>query len=325
MIINHNISAINAQRMFKLNTIELSDSIAKLSSGMRINKAADDPAGLAVSEKMRAQVRGLNMASRNIQNGISFIQTAEGWLSETTDILQRMRELAVQSANGIYTPEDRMQIHTEIKQLVSEVDRIASQAEFNGYKLLKGGFRTATAGNPGAEASKGDASSGTRDIPKVQAGDLGHQHKLVDEKNGGITIHVGPNMDHRERIFIENMSAPALGLTEGPGSDAKLKVDYTTQDGANQAISTVDTALYVVNKQRANLGAYQSRMEIASRGVDIAAENLQSAESQIRDTNMALEMVQYVKSKILTETSASLLSQANTKPYVVAGLLNSLK
>ncbi len=328
MIINHNISAMYTQRVFNLNTMDLSKSMEKLSSGMRINKASDDAAGLAVSEKMRAQIRGLNVASRNIQAGVSFLQTAEGWLQETTSIMQRMRELAVQSANGIYTQEDRMQIQVEINQLVDEVDRIASQAEFNGLKLLKGGFRRGEgAAEKAAPAEKAaGANSAQRPVPKVEPGDVSQQHAVVNE-GGGVAIQMGANMDQREKVYIENMSAAALGLSKGPADNSgkrELSMNYLSQEGANKAIGVIDAALYSVNKQRADMGGYQVRLEAAERGVDIAAENLQSAESYVRDTNMAHEMIKYVKSRILTETSGSLLAQANMKPMIVARLLEKM-
>ncbi len=323
MIINHNLSAMNARRHFSLNSSSMDVSLQKLSSGMRINRGMDDPAGLAVSEKMRAQIRGLNVASRNAQDGVSFLQTAEGWLSETTEILQRMRELSVQTANGIYTQEDRSQIQTEINQLVDEIDRIASQAEYNGMRILKGGFRNPDAAKNAAPATKGDGkNSAMRPIPTVDSSKAVN-HDLVNEK-GGVAIHIGANTDQREIIYIENVSAAALGLADGDGDNKKLTIDYSSQEGANKSIATIDGALHVVNRQRANLGAYQSRLEIASRGTDIAAENLQAAESRIRDTDMADEMVRYVKSRILTEASGSLLAQANLKPMIITRILDKM-
>ncbi|MDH4129008.1 MAG: flagellin [Spirochaetota bacterium] len=326
MIINHNISAINAHRVFNINAENLQKSIEKLSSGLRINKGLDDPAGLAVSEKMRAQIRGLHVSSRNAQDGISFLQTAEGWMSETTEILHRMRELAVQTSNGIYTSEDRQQIQVEIEQLVDEVDRIASQAEYNGMRLLKGGFKNPNVKDTVAAApttKEAGSNSAMRVVPKLEPGQ-GTPNDLANPPDGGVALHIGPNMDQREKIYIENMSAAALGLADGEDKTRKLKVDYSSQDNANQAIGKIDAALNYVNKQRADLGAYQMRLEITSRGIDVAAENLQSAESRVRDTDMALEMVQYVRTKILTESSASLLNQANMKPFIVKKLLENM-
>jgi len=324
MIINHNISAINAHRNYTWNTRELQTDMERLSSGLRINRASDDASGLAVSEKMRAQIRGMNQAIRNTQDGISFLQTSEGWLGETNDILQRMRELAVQSANGIYTNEDRQQIQTEINQLVDEIDRISSQAEFNGLKMLRGGFDRPDAAKGAQPApDKNEPSSAQRKIPQVDPG-KGNSHSLV-QPDGGVYIHMGPNMDQRSKIYIGNMSAAALGLADDEGASRKLKVDYTSADSSNQAISKIDAALYVVNRQRADIGGYQNRLESATRGMEVAHENMISAESHIRDTDMALGMVQFIKSKILTESSASLLVQANMKPFVVAKLLDGIR
>ncbi|HEO64250.1 MAG TPA: flagellin [Spirochaetes bacterium] len=328
MIINHNLSAMSAHRYFKLTSHSIHNNIRKLSSGLRITRAGDDASGLAVSEKMRAQIRGLNQASRNAQDGISLIQTAEGWLSETTDILQRMRELAVQSANGIYTTEDRLQIQTEIQQLVDEVDRIASQAEFNTMKLLKGGFDRS--GADAAKGAGGDAAAAKNSamppiiLPTQGAPDA---HELVrkdGDSPGGLYIHVGANTDQREKIYLANASASSLGLSKGPATGENtrvLSVSYTSQDGANRAIQIIDSALYVVGKQRADLGGFQNRLEHTIRGVDIAAENLQSAESQIRDLDMAKEMVDFVKNQILSQTNASMLAQANMRPQVVLRIL----
>jgi len=327
MIINHNLSAIGAHRHLKINTHNTQQNIRKLSSGLRITRGGDDASGLAVSEKMRAQIRGLRQASRNAQDGISFIQTAEGWLNETGEMLHRMRELAVQSANGIYSFEDRKQIQTEIEQLVDEVDRIASSAEFNGMKLLRGGFRLAD-----EKAVKGDRAAiieGNKKLASpmavpVEAGDTNDQHTLVNEKGGGIWFQVGANMDQREQIHVGNMSAAALGLAKGPTSEKgvrELSVDYLSQDGANSAIGTIDSALFVVNKQRADLGAFQNRLDHTIKGVDIAAENLQHAESYIRDLDMAEEMVDFVKNQILSQATASMLAQANLRPQIVLRVL----
>jgi flagellin len=339
MIINHNISAINAYRQYKINTDNIAKNAAKLASGLRITRASDDASGLAVSEKMRSQIRGLNQASRNAQDGISFIQTADGWLQETQQILQRMRELAVQSANGIYTYEDRMQIQVEIRQLVDEVDRIASQAEFNTLKLLRGGFRR----EPGDENfNKGigprpytpeevnkQANPPVRPVDPLEADPS--QHNVVrgdaagDDK-GGVYFHIGANMNEREKVYIENMSAYALGLAKGAvnidAEKREMQLNFLTQDGANKAIGQIDSAIYLVNRQRADMGAYQNRLEHTVRGVDIAAENLQSAESNIRDLDMANEMVDFVKNQILSQTSASMLAQANLRPQVVLRILS---
>jgi flagellin len=283
MVINHNMSSMFANRTLGLNNAELMGNISKLSSGMKINRAGDDASGLAVSEKMRAQIRGLNQANRNTQNGISFIQTTEGYLQETEDILQRVRELSIQSANGIYTEEDRMQIQVEVSQLVAEVDRIASQAQFNGMNMLTGRFARESVSNQ------------------------------------EMTFHIGANMDQRVTAYVGTMTAQALGLRGVQGTDEKISI--STPDAANVAIGTIDAALKLVNKQRADLGAYQNRLEETSYGLGIAAENLQSAESVIRDTDMASEMVEYTKNSILTQSGVAMLAQANNQSESVLALL----
>jgi flagellin len=262
--------------------MSVSKNIEKLSSGMRINRGGDDASGLAVSEKLRSQIRGLNQAKRNIENGISFIQATEGYLQETQDILHRVRELSVQSANGIYSDEDRMQIQVEVSQLVDEVNRIASHAQFNGMNMLTGRF---------AEG----------------------------QELGGIQFHIGANMDQNKKVFIGTMTAQSLGLVREQGSDLPITIE--TPESANMAIGMVDSALKIVSKQRADLGAYQNRFELASQGVAIASENLQAAESLIRDVDMAEEMVDYVKNQILTQSTTAMLAQANTKSQSVLQLL----
>lgn len=273
MIINHNMSAAYANRNLGIRGAETQTSIERLSSGMRINRAADDASGLAVSEKLRSQVRGLNQASRNIQNAVSFIQTTEGFLQNTQDIMHRIRELAVQSANGIYTAEDRMQIQVEVSQLIDEVNRIASHAQFNGMNMLTGGFAT---------------DSMTGQVMQFQ---------------------VGSNMDQSERVFIGTMTAEALGIANIQGSGENLSL--ADPEAANTAIGAVDSALRQISQQRADLGAYQNRFEMAQKGVDIAAENLQAAESRIRDADMASEMVTFVRNQILTQANTAMLAQAN--------------
>ena len=283
MIINHNMSSLYANRTLGVSDNQLMGNIEKLSSGQRINKAGDDASGLAVSEKMRSQIRGLNQANRNIQNGVSFIQSTEGYLQETQDILQRIRELAVQSANGIYSDEDRMQIQVEVSQLVSEVDRIASQAQFNGMNMLTGAFAQESA-----------------------AGRV-------------MQFQIGANVDQNARVYIGTMTAQALGLKGAQGNDEQIGI--ATPDAANAAIATVDNALMAVSKQRADLGAYQNRFETAAQGVGVAAENLQAAESRIRDADMASEMVEYTKNQILTQSGTAMLAQANSQSQNVLALM----
>ena len=283
MIINHNMSAMYSNRELSARTLDLQKSIEKLSSGLRINRAGDDASGLAVSEKLRSQIRGLNQAQRNIENGVSFIQTTEGYLQETQDILGRIRELSVQSANGIYTPEDRMQIQVEVSQLVDEVNRIASHAQFNGMNMLTGAFAQDSA------------------IGKV------------------MRLQVGANMDQGKDMFIGTMTADALGLMNAQGQGGMISI--STVESANMAIGLTDTALKTVNKQRADLGAYQNRFEMAARGVAIAAENLQASESRIRDVDMASEMVDFVKNSILNQANTAMLAQANMSTQTTLQLL----
>jgi flagellin len=285
MIINHNLSAMFADRSLKVTQNYLTKDMEKLSSGLRINRASDDASGLAVSEKMRSQIRGLNQASANAANGISFIQTSEGYLQESEDIIQRIRELAVQAANGIYTAEDRMQIQVEVSQLVDEVDRIASHAQFNGMNMLTGRFARA-AGENVVTAS--------------------------------MWLHIGANMDQREQVFIGTMTASSLGLRQM--QDESI-ISLEGPEEANRSIGVLDAALQKINKQRADLGAYQNRLEHAVRGLDIGAENLQAAESRIRDTNMANEMVSYVKDQILSQAGTAMLAQANQRTSSVLQLL----
>ena len=230
---------------------------------------------------MRSQIRGLNQAGRNIENGVSFIQTTEGYLTETTDILQRVRELAVQSANGIYSDEDRMQIQVEVSQLVAEVDRIASQAQFNGMNMLTGRF-------------------GVNSTEVMQ-------------------FQIGANMDQNARVFIGTMTAQALGLKGAQGSEESISI--ADPETANATLGSVDAALLTVTKQRADLGAYQNRFEMASNGIGVAAENLQAAESRIRDTDMASEMVEYTKNQILSQAGTAMLAQANSQSQNVLALL----
>ena len=285
MVINHNMSAMYANRQLGVTGLSLSKDMEKLSSGERINRAGDDASGLAVSEKMRAQIRGLNQASENAENGISFIQTTEGYLQETTDIMQRIRELAVQSSNGIYSDEDRMQIQVEVSALVSEVDRIASAAQFNGMNMLTGRFARPTGENT---------------------------------VTGSMWFHIGANMDQRMQVYIGTMSAEALGIREIGTGD---KISLAAPDDANRAIGTIDEALVKINKQRADLGAYQNRMEYAVRGLDISAENLQASESRIRDTDMASQMVQFTKNSVLQQAGTAMLAQANAQSQNVLSLL----
>jgi flagellin len=274
-----------ANRSLGVTNLEVQKETEKLSSGMRINRAGDDASGLAVSEKMRSQIRGLNRASKNAQDGISFIQTTEGYLQESQDIVQRLRELSVQASNGIYSSEDRMQIQVEVSQLVDEVDRIASHAQFNGLNLLTGRFARETGENA---------------------------------VTGSMWFHIGANMDQRTRVYVGTMTSKSLGIRNiGDNSIMSL----SSPDGANRSIGTLDAALKKLSKQRADLGAYQNRLEHAVKGIDIGAENMQAAESRIRDADMASEMVNFTKDKILAQAGNAVLAQANQSTQSVMQLL----
>jgi len=271
MRINHNMMAMNANRQLGINNVGVSKSLEKLSSGFRVNRAGDDAAGLSISEKMRAQIRGLNMASKNAQDGISMIQTAEGALDESHAILQRMRELAVQAANDTNVTVDRSAIADEITQLNSELDRIATSTTFNEKHLLDGSLSGAAV--------------------KFQIG--------ADK---------GVNME----LKIGKMDAKTLGVSG-------IKVN--NHSGASAAIETVDKAVKLVSKQRSQLGAVQNRLEHTIKNLDNAAENIQAAESRIRDVDMAKEMMEYTKQNILQQAATAMLAQANQAPQTVLQLL----
>jgi flagellin len=283
MIINHNMSAINANKVLKFKHWDVDRSMEKLSSGMRINRAGDDASGLAVSEKMRSQIQGLRQAERNTEDGMSLVQTAEGYLNQSASILQRIRVLAVQSSNGIYTQQDRQLIQVEVSALIDEVDRIASQAEFNKFRLLLGDF--------------------SRTNPRAS-----------------MWFHMGANMHQRERIYIQTMTALGLGLVERTG---RFLANLSTADGANRTIGVIDDALHRVSKQRADLGAYFNRLETAARGLMNAYENIQASESRIRDADMAETLVDLTKDQILTQSGTAMLAQANMKTRNILQLLGS--
>jgi flagellin len=275
MIINHNLQAMNAHRQLVTNNTAQSKSLEKLSSGYRVNRAGDDAAGLSISEKMRSQIRGLNQASRNAQDGISLIQTAEGAMNETHSILQRMRELAVQAANDTNVTADRTAITNELAALTTEIDRIAGSTTFNGVKLL-------------------DGSVGTTPL----------------------TLQVGANPTTFESmgIVIATMTYTALNLAGVSGG-------VSNNAGALVAIDTVDTAIGQVSAARSQLGAFQNRLEHTIANLDNSAENLQAAESRIRDVDMAKEMMNYTKNNILIQASTAMLAQANQSPQGVLQLL----
>jgi len=280
MRINHNMPAIFANRQLKRMTSMLDKSIEKLASGQAINKAGDDASGLAVSEKMRTQIGGLFQAEKNAQNGLSFIQVAEGSLQQISDILQRIRTLAVQSANGIYSDQDRQQIQVEVSSLIDEIDRIASTAEFNRMKMLTGNFAR-------------------------------------NSNKGSMFFHVGANANQRIRAYISTMSTRAMRLMDANGT----KRTISTVGDANTMIGAIDRALDVLNRQRAELGAYYNRMENTTQALALSYENMLSADSRIRDADMAAEMVEFTKNQILVKSGTAMLAQANQRSQLILSLL----
>ena len=390
MIINHNMNALNAHRNMNVNNTAAGKSMEKLSSGLRINRAGDDAAGLAISEKMRGQIRGLTQSSRNAADGISMIQTAEGALNETTNILQRMRELAVQAGNDTNTTSDREEIQKEIDALTEEVDRIANNTEFNTQKLLNGN-KTGKAGDEiksKINAEKGEftidfkntlANGNTIEIDgkkvtltqqdvatqvsiktalekvfkdydiKVDpnkdkitltqkvaenkgemkytfnngaeqkadvttAGVTGREQQLSE---GKVIVQVGANANQSMSIEIGDMRSEALKIRNADGDTLSIK----TSEEANKAITAFDLALNAVSSQRANLGAVQNRLEYTISNLDNTAENLTSAESTLRDVDMAKEMMEYSKNNILNQAAQAMISQANQQPQNVLQLL----
>jgi flagellin len=281
MIINHNMSAVNANRALKFTHWEVNKSMEKLASGERINKAGDDASGLAVSEKMRTQIQGLRQAERNTEDGMSFVQTAEGYLNQSAQIIQRVRVLSVQASNGVYSPQDRQLIQVEVSALIDEVDRIASQAEFNRFKVLTGEF------------------------------------SRINSK-ASMWFHLGPNMNQRERVYIGTMTAQSFKFRDVSG---RIAITLSTPDGANKSIGIMDESLQRLAKQRADLGAYYNRMEMTAKGLMTAYENVQAAESRIRDADMAETMVDFTRSNILVQTGTAMLAQANLQPQSVLRLL----
>ena len=275
MIVQHNMTALNANRQLGVSNSSLAKSTEKLSSGYRINRAGDDAAGLSISEKMRGQIRGLDRASTNAQDGISLIQTAEGAMNEVHSILQKMRELTVQAANDPNASEDRDAIKLEQSQLVQEINRIASQTQFNGMNLLDGNF--------------------------------------TDKK-----LQVGANNGQSIGITIGAMKAATLA---SGASISGAVGEMTTYTKATAFLDKIDASIRTVSKQRSNLGAIQNRLEHTIANADNTAENLQAAESRIRDVDMADEMVKYSKSSILQQAGQSMLAQANQSTQGVLSLL----
>ena len=279
MVVQHNLTAMNANRMLGITNSQQAKQTEKLSSGYRINRAADDAAGLSISEKMRRQIRGLDQASTNAQDGISMVQTAEGALNEVTDMMQRMNELAVQAANGTYTTTQKQYIADEINQLTSEINRVATTTKFNDQVLLTGKFST----------------------------------------NSAMKLQIGNESGETMNIVISNMKASTIcaSLT---GSIA-WSAASATNSAIGAFISTLKTSMEKVASQRSALGAIQNRLEHTINNLDNVVENTTAAESRIRDTDMATEMVKYSNNQILAQAGQAMLAQANQVNQGVLSLL----
>lgn len=396
MIINHNLASLNTYNRMQANQKATESSLAKLSSGLRINSAADDAAGLAISEKMRGQIRGLDQATSNAQDAQSLLQTAEGGLNESQSILQRMRELAVQASNDTNTTADRTALQTELSQLTTEVDRIANTTEFNTKKLLNGSLAGATSQVAGQGALESTFANGSMNIAfsaaslsmtgktdvihlnvvgfstgkfstakisvstvlnnvaisnvtihsasiaistktitggaqtiniavanaaKATAGDTItislQQGAQATNGNGAISAQIGANAGQSLKIGINKMDSTSLGIRQTNGS----ALDITSQTHADGAVFLINNAIQTVSIQRAQLGAYQNRLDHTINNLTTSSENLTSAESRIRDVDMAKEMTNYQKNSILNQASQAMLAQANQLPQGVLQLL----
>jgi flagellin len=374
MIINHNLAANNAIRNMNINSNNASKSMQKLSSGLAINSASDNAAGLAISEKMRGQIRGLDQASANAQDGISLIQTAEGALNETTSMLQRMRELVVQANNGTNTDDDKAQIQKEVAQLSTEITDTANRTEFNTQKLITGslGNKADYASGAGASAKTAgisiDASGAATGASFTVAGSgntitltnnnglevqsvnigaasftkglvvdfnklgvkltatsstvaaIGTMNGLLTTSGTNCTIQIGANKSQTLDISFDDMRSSALGTDNTTNNIASVDVTSTTQS-FNVRLQIVDDAIRQVSTQRAQMGAYQNRLEHTINNLGTSSENLTSAESRIRDVDMAKEISTYSKNNILSQAAQAMLAQANQQPQQVLQLL----
>lgn len=269
----NNVEAQNTHRQLAMTNLHLQRTMEKLSSGLRINRAADDAAGLAVSEEMRTQIRGMKVASRNALDGVSLVQVADGALAGVGDMLQRIRELAVQAANGTFSDQQRANLDAEAQQVLSELARVATDTEFNGIKLFSGSVATAAS---------------------------------------AITLHVGAQAGQVIAFTIATMTASGLGMSN---------IAVSTAASATAALASIDAAIRTVNSQRASMGAIQNRLEQTISRLNLTAENLQAAESRIRDADMAAQMIEFTKHQILQQSGIAMLAQANQTPQSVLQLL----
>ncbi|KYG33701.1 flagellin [Alkalihalobacillus trypoxylicola] len=314
MIINNNIPAMNTYRQMGINQNAGQSAMEKLSSGLRINRAGDDAAGLAISEKMRAQVRGLDQASRNAQDGISMIQTAEGALQETHEILQRMRELATQASNDTYTDRDRAEIQKEINDLTSEINRISNTTEFNTKNLLSGGAGATATFQIGAN----NGQSMTIEIENMSAEALG----LTGTAGAATTVGSSVTTLISGAAVTGANYAAANGVTNGTdNTEIAAGLSVGSHADATAAIEVINNAIETVSAQRSTLGSFQNRLEHTISNLDNSAENLQAAESRIRDVDMAKEVMEMTRANILGQASQAMLAQANQQPQAVLQLL----
>lgn len=271
--IYNNVEAQNAHRQLQATNTALSRTMERLSSGLRINRAADDAAGLAVSEEMRTQIRGMRVAARNALDGVSLVQVADGALGGVNDMLQRVRDLAVQAANGTLTDPQRNNLDREVQSILAEIARVAADTEFNGIRILSGSVATAAS---------------------------------------AVTLQVGANSSQVIAFTIGTMSAENLGVSG---------LAVSTAASATAAIASIDAAIRTVNSQRAQMGAIQNRLEQTISRLDLTSENLQAAESRIRDADMAAEMIQFTRNQIIQQSGTAMLAQANQAPQSVLQLL----
>ncbi|MGF9799751.1 flagellin [Brevibacillus agri] len=372
MRINHNIASLNTYRQLNVNAANTNKNIERLSSGLRINRAGDDAAGLAISEKMRGQIRGLDMAAKNSQDGISLIQTAEGALNETHSILQRMRELTVQSQNDTNTDDDRAELDKEYQALATEITRIGDTTEFNTKKLLNNSLNSSVSNvGTGLVASAGIAdikSNGASvandytlaydnatkvltlssaklgkseaitlaavptgfgkstvnfsslgisvDVNSALKADIKSNNTFEIAGGGSVTLQIGANNDQTMNISIGDMRSSALG-----GATKLSTTSINTRANANTALTSLDNAIKEVSAQRSQLGAYQNRLEHTINNLNTSSENLTAAESRIRDTDMAKEMMEQTKNNILAQAAQAMLAQSNSQPQGVLQLL----
>jgi flagellin len=327
MRINHNLAAMGANRLLGITNSRIEDNIQKLSSGLRINKAADDAAGLAISERMRVQISALDQSTKNAQDAISLIQVAEGALEEIHSMLRRMRDLAIQAANGTFSTSDRQQVQVEVSQLVGEINRIASTTQFNNRSLLTGAFNRTALVNAGSSVVSPEhrqrygvtRTDGTRPV-----------------RGGSMLIHIGPNPNQVMTVSIGNMLASALGVQIGLGAGSPTEttsvkgvtnvggffaISMTAQFQAEAALTRISSAVDAVSSQRAQLGAFQNRLQHAMQNLSIQSENVQAAESRIRDVDIASEVTEFSRNQILVQSGTAMLAQANVLPQTVLSLL----